>query len=515
MKRLTAALLTLILFMAFSANMSFAENANISGAALGTVVQLRHNINSHTSKIQTENGKLLKISADELAAADFDDYDTSDVVIGTNLCEASGRAKTGKNIEDVINGSENKINTLGGGRYNVHSLKAMRGYPEVFADSTILRAADGKRAELRQAYPEEIPSYQVIKNKKNIYVENIDFYDFSMIKFEYCDNVIFNNCSFNNFTDNGIVFRGCNNISILNCTFVNNGCEITDCTSSGYSVRIVGDKECPSENILIENCTINNSCGKAISFVGSVDNYVIRNNSINNSVWGAIDYWTPSVSGNYVNVIENNICTNIGFGKPSEYDLTAPISGVGCAAIFAGMGTTLPKTVVKNNTVKNAVETGIEGPYELVYHNTIKNTGENSAVRYTGSTEAVFIKPAADFEQKYIANNIETRGLRCFSSYSDSNEEYKGIYILNNTLSLRKSDSTITCNYSRSDIEINCPKLKKLVICGNNGMMKDSPSVNIYIRDKSYVMDYFDLENTCMIGAMPEKARYCFNISNN
>ena len=82
-------------------------------------------------------------------------------------------------------------------------------------------------------------------------------------------------------------------------------------------------------------------------------------------------------------------------------------------------------------------------------------------------------------------------------------------------MSLRKSDSTITCNYSRTDIEINCPKLKKLVICGNNGMMKDSPSVNIYIRDKSYVMDYFDLENTCMIGAMPEKARYCFNISNN
>ena len=513
MKRLTAVLLAIMLFTAFSSGMAFAEDINISDAALGTVVQLRHNIDRHTSKIQTENGKLLKMTPDEIEAADFDDYDTSDIVLGTALCDVSGRAKTGNNIEDAINGAENKINSLSG-RYNVHSLTAHGGYPEVFVDSTVLRGADGKRAELRQDYSEEIPSYQIIKNKKNIYIENIDFYDFPMIKFEYCDNIIFNNCSFNNFTDNGIVFRGCNNISIVNCTFVNNGCEITDCTNSGYSVRIVGDKECPSENILIENCTINNSCGKAISFVGSVDNYVIRNNTINNSVWGAIDYWTPNVSGKYVNVIENNICTNIGFGKPSEYDLVAPSSGVGCAAIFAGMGTTLPKTVVKNNTVKNAVETAIEGPYELVYHNTIKNTGEKSAVRYTGSTEAVYIKPAADFEQKYIGNDIETRGLRCFSSYSNSNEEYKGIYILGNTMKLKNTDSTITCNYSRSDIEINCPRLKKLVIRDNTGMMKDTPSVNIYIRDKNYVMDYFDLDNPCMIGTVPQNAKYCFNINN-
>ncbi|MGN0106513.1 MAG: right-handed parallel beta-helix repeat-containing protein [Hominilimicola sp.] len=514
MKRLTAALLAAMLFSVCYAGIAFAENINISDAALGTVVQIRHNIDRHTSIIQTENGKLLKMSAEDIASADFGDYDTSDIAIGTDLCKVDGQAKTGNNIEDVINGSENKINTLKG-RYNVHSLTALGGYPELFADSTILRGADGKRAQLMQVYPEEIPSYQVIKNKKNIYIENIDFYDFPMIKFEYCENIIFNNCSFHNFTDNGIVFRGCNDISVVNCTFVNSGSEITDCTNSGYSVRIVGGADCPSENILIENCTVNNSCGKAISFVGNVDNYVIRNNSINNSVWGAIDYWTPVVSGKYVNVIENNSCTNIGFGKPSENDLTAVSSGVGCAAIFAGMGTTLPKTVVKNNIVKNVVETGIEGPYELVYHNTIKNTGENSAVRYTGSTEAVFIKPAADFEQKYIGNDIETRGLRCFSSYSDSDEEYKGIYILSNTLKLKNADSSITCNYSRSDIEINCPKLKKLVIRDNKGMMMNKNSVNIYIRDKNYVMDYFDLGNPCMIGAVPENARYCFNINNN
>lgn len=145
-----------------------------------------------------------------------------------------------------------------------------------------------------------------------------------------------------------------------------------DSSNSGYSIRIVGDAQRPAENVLIENCTFENSCGKTISFVGDVDDYVIRNNTINNSVWGAIDYWTPTVSGKYADVIENNVCKNIGFGKPSVNDTNALTSGVGCAAIFAGMGTSLPNTIVKNNVVQNCVETGIEGPYELVYHNTVK-----------------------------------------------------------------------------------------------------------------------------------------------
>ena len=292
------------------------------------------------------------------------------------------------------------------------------------------------------------------------------------------------------------------------------GNQISDSSNSGYSIRIVGDAQSQAENVLIENCTFENSCGKTISFVGDVDDYVIRNNTINNSVWGAIDYWTPTISGKYADVIENNVCKNIGFGKPSVNDTNALTSGVGCAAIFAGMGTSLPNTIVKNNVVQNCVETGIEGPYELVYHNTVKNTGENSVARYTGSTEAIYIKLTTEFEQKYIGNTIETRGLRCFSSYSNRDDEYKGIYILNNSVNLENTDASIICNYTRSDIEINCKKIKKIVIENNTGMMKDKKSVNIYT-DKGYVMDYFSIHNPCMIGSVPEKARYCFNINNN
>ena len=127
-------------------------------------------------------------------------------------------------------------------------------------------------------------------------------------------------------------------------------------------------------------------------------------NTINNSVWGRLIIGLRLFRANNADVIENNVCKNIGFGKPSVNDTNALTSGVGCAAIFAGMGTSLPNTIVKNNVVQNCVETGIEGPYELVYHNTVKNTGENSVARYTGSTEAIYIKLTTEFEQKYIGD---------------------------------------------------------------------------------------------------------------
>ena len=148
-----------------------------------------------------------------------------------------------------------------------------------------------------------------------------------------------------------------------------------------------------------------------------------------------------------------------------------------------------------------------------MYRNTVKNTGENSAVRQTASTEGVYIKLSAEFEQKYIQNDIETRGLRCFSAYSDTDTEYKGLYIIGNKMNLKQTDPSVVCKYQRSDIEINCPKLKKLVIRDNTGMRQDMASVQIYMKDKDYVMDYFDLTNPCKIGTVPDKARYCYSIN--
>ena len=506
MKKITALLTVLMMCMTFGADFVYAADSN---SARNAVLQIRKEIDSHKSNIQSKNGELFKLTPEEIAEADFKNYDTSSVLLGTDLYEFSAGS-----VSNDIKGKDGTINTLAPNEYKVHSTIKYGKYPSIFNSDTVIKTSGGKRATFVADYSDDVPSYQIVKNVENLYVENIDFENFPMIKFENCDNIIFNNCSFTDFENNGIVFRDCSNLAILNSKFTNCGNQISDSSNSGYSIRIVGDAQSPAENVLIENCTFENSCGKTISFVGGVDDYVIRNNTINNSVWGAIDYWTPTVSGKYADVIENNVCKNIGFGKPSVNDTNALTSGVGCAAIFAGMGTSLPNTIVKNNVVQNCVETGIEGPYELVYHNTVKNTGENSVARYTDSTEAIYIKLTTEFEQKYIGNTIETRGLRCFSSYSNRDDEYKGIYILNNSMNLENTDASIACNYTRSDIEINCKKIKKIVIENNTGMMKDKKSVNIYT-DKGYVMDYFSIHNPCMIGSVPEKARYCFNINNN
>ena len=71
---------------------------------------------------------------------------------------------------------------------------------------------------------------------------------------------------------------------------------------------------------------------------------------------------------------------------------------------------------------------------------------------------------------------------------------------VNNYGTIEKNNALVDTNYN--------------IIENNTGMMKDKKSVNIYT-DKGYVMDYFSIHNPCMIGSVPEKARYCFNINNN
>lgn len=482
MKKLISAVLLAALF-ALNASCACANKLNTNDA----VLEVQKVIDAHKSDIQRKNGALLKTEPRALAAADFAEFDTSSELIGTDLYKFSSPAPAS-------------------GTNNVRTISAMNGFPALFDDGTVLRASD--RAAFVMDFSEEVPSFQAVMGKKNIYVENIDFYGFRSLNFEYCENVIFNNCTFKDFTHNGLVFRSCKNISVINCEFENCGHEITDYASGGFSIRISGDENNPSKNILIENCKIENSAGYAISLVNSADDFVIRNNNINNSVWSAINYWMSDISGAHVNVVENNVCTNTGFGKPSLFDAQAKKSGVGCSAIFMGKGENLKNTVIKNNTVKCSVENGIESSCELVYHNTVQDTGVNSVNRYTASTEGIYIKPAWEFEQKIIGNTVSTHGVRCITSYSDSDTEYAGVYILGNSLKLEAEDKNTVCMYKRSCIEINYPKLKKLVISSNSGMSCNEESVNVYIRDKNYKMKAFELDNPCRIGSIPQAADY-------
>lgn len=213
MKKITALLTVLMMCMTFGADFVYAADSN---SARNTVLQIRKEIDSHKSNIQSKNGELFKLTPEEIAEADFKNYDTSSVLLGTDLYEFSAGS-----VSNDIKGKDGTINTLAPNEYKVHSTIKYGKYPSIFNSDTVIKTSGGKRATLVADYSDDVPSYQIVKNVENLYVENIDFENFPMIKFENCDNIIFNNCSFTNFENNGIVFRDCSNIAILNSKFTN------------------------------------------------------------------------------------------------------------------------------------------------------------------------------------------------------------------------------------------------------------------------------------------------------
>ncbi len=72
--------------MTFGANFVCAADSN---SARNAVLQIRKEIDSHKSNIQSKNGELFKLTPEEIAEADFKNYDTSSVLLGTDLYEFS------------------------------------------------------------------------------------------------------------------------------------------------------------------------------------------------------------------------------------------------------------------------------------------------------------------------------------------------------------------------------------------------------------------------------------------
>ena len=82
MKKITALLTALMMCMTFGANFVYAADSN---SARNAVLQIREEIDSHKSNIQSKNGELFKLTPEEIAEADFKNYDTSSVLLGTDL----------------------------------------------------------------------------------------------------------------------------------------------------------------------------------------------------------------------------------------------------------------------------------------------------------------------------------------------------------------------------------------------------------------------------------------------
>ena len=68
MKKITALLTVLMMCMTFGADFVYAADSN---SARNAVLQIRKEIDSHKSNIQSKNGELFKLTPEEIAEADF------------------------------------------------------------------------------------------------------------------------------------------------------------------------------------------------------------------------------------------------------------------------------------------------------------------------------------------------------------------------------------------------------------------------------------------------------------
>ena len=113
MKKITALLTALMMCMTFGADFVYAADSN---SARNAVLQIRKEIDSHKVSIQSKNSELFKLAPEEIAEADFKDYDTSSVLLGTDLYKFSAGS-----VSNGIKGKDGTINTLAPNEYKIHS----------------------------------------------------------------------------------------------------------------------------------------------------------------------------------------------------------------------------------------------------------------------------------------------------------------------------------------------------------------------------------------------------------
>ena len=160
MKKITALLTVLMMCMTFGADFVYAADSN---SARNAVLQIRKEIDSHKSNIQSKNGELFKLTPEEIAEADFKNYDTSSVLLGTDLYEFSAGS-----VSNDIKGKDGTINTLAPNEYKVHSTIKYGKYPSIFNSDTVIKTSGGKRATFVADYSDDVPSYQIVKNVENL-----------------------------------------------------------------------------------------------------------------------------------------------------------------------------------------------------------------------------------------------------------------------------------------------------------------------------------------------------------
>ena len=326
-----------------------------------------------------------------------------------------------------------------------------------------------------------------LDNINDVLIKDIQFKNL-MVKSSYVNDFKMENCKVIDSKSNALFFQNATNIVIKNNEFINIGTTISDKTTFGKAIVFQADNESsPCDNILIDGNYFEEIKGNsAIYLYKNIKDYTIKNNTFKNTVWSAIMHWEFNNLG--FGIIENNKIYGAGLGTPSPNDLQAKNSGIGCSAIYTDNSSSNVK--VLNNRIYNVVENGIEGAYGEICNNYIYNTGVNSEVRKTPSTEGIYITSSGNGRQ-IINNNIILR-TKLEGIKTNTTSIFDCLEITNNVISDNGGNGSININVKQIINELiisnntisaifiwlsTNEKIKKLII-NNKCMLKTDNFIN-------------------------------------
>lgn len=249
----------------------------------------------------------------------------------------------------------------------------------------------------------------VISKVTGVEFSNLKFSNFHSFEVLDGNNLQFANCSFTNFSTNGIVMEDCSSITISNCSISNMGNVSVNETSQGFGVYSYN-----GSNIQITGSEISYTYGHGAIFL-SKTSFTVSNNTIHDTAYRGVETLDTGVSG----IISGNNIYNCGTINHTR-------SGVACNGIFA---TDYAYNVdVVGNTISNVYENAIEGVFRSVTDNTIDGTGTDPSGHPTPSTEGIYIYEGGT----YLRNTIRNTAGPAFKSYTP--QTMTGVTIKDNTI---------------------------------------------------------------------------------
>ena len=234
-----------------------------------------------------------------------------------------------------------------------------------------------------------VGNYNFIVNNRDVFIENVIFDGLECINFTGSKNVILRNCKIINNTKFGIICSECENVYISNCSFIDNGKNVSFEISSATGFSILANKV---KTLKVNNCYFEGTRGQATIRLKEVAYSEIRFNKFNDNFFRAIEYSAldGGVDYDYKGDASHNYIIDCG-KRNNNTKWDEGTNGIFGNACLYGVD-------LIGNTIINSRENGIEGRFRYVRDNYIDGTGVGS--RPTTATNGI------SASCKYIINNV-------------------------------------------------------------------------------------------------------------